>query len=171
MRRQHEGEEGWCNYTYATRDSYFLVLRSCSVSDFKVKYKVRTLKRLPSPTPTPLPSFIYCAPGSCSFSLLPIQFAWNSYDKIHRLAGKAPSSQSHLAIHHSHDWKFDEEGGSAGNLSVARPGCFYRNFLPIFSSSRLTSRLVILGPTPEHYTQPITHQSNKLVKYVSHRVI
>ena len=81
------------------------------------------------------------------FSLLLIQFAWNSDDKMHQLAGwQGPSSQSHLAIHHSHDWKFDEEGGSAGNLSVARPACFYCNFLPIFSSSRLTSRLVILGP-------------------------
>lgn len=133
------------------------------------------MTRLPSPTPTPLSSFIYCAPGSCSLCFLCSRY---NLPGIHMtrymawlLAGKAPSSQSHLAIHHSHDWKFDEEGGSAGNLSVARPGCFYRNFLPIFSSSRLTSHLVILGPTPEHYTQTISHQSNKLVKYVSHRVI
>ena len=72
MGRQRESEEGWCNYTYATRDSYFLVLRSCSVSDFKVKYKVRTLNKaaLAYPHSTPLPSFIYCAPGSCSLCFL-----------------------------------------------------------------------------------------------------
>ena len=138
-------------------------MRSCSVSDFKVKYKVRrqpVCPRLP-PLDSTAKFYLLCSRElQFMFSLLPIQFAWNSHDKIHRLAGKAPSSQSHLAIHHSHDWKFDEEGGSAGNLSVARPGCFYRNFLPIFSSSRLTSRLVILGPTPEHYTSHTTHQSS-----------
>ena len=77
------------------RDKYFLVLRSL----FRLRFQSEILSAntvwgsLLSPALASLhsPSFMYRTPGSyslcflCSWVL--IQFAWNSYDKIHHLTG------------------------------------------------------------------------------------
>ena len=125
------------------------------------------------------PSFMYRTPGSCSLcflcSWILIQFACNSYDKIHHLTGwqgfpplnlTSPSITAMIG-------NLMRKVGLLAICLLPDPGVF----TVIFSrySHHPGSLPALLFWTQHlnitHHTQPISHQPNKLVKHVSHRVI